>query len=216
MRGSLIARSQSRMPPGGLLPVGGEPEKMRTMDDQSTLDALTLDPAGRRRWLLTKALETASLTEALALAQAAEDFISGTASGTMDMVPEMTPVGGSHLKPEAPGGSPAQRLITAKVGNPEALEGLSSLASMDDVLRYLQRCDEGAVAETDSADELLARANRKRASQGLPSFALLPSVRAQATRPARPPRVQKIAPPRPPTARERAEWARRVAALPAA
>jgi hypothetical protein len=49
------------------------------MDDQ-----LMLDPVGRRRWLLAKALEIAPLGEALALAQAAEDFISGTAAPTGD------------------------------------------------------------------------------------------------------------------------------------
>ena len=49
------------------------------MDDQ-----LMLDPAYRRRWLLTKAMEIAPLGEALALAQAAEDFISGTAARTGD------------------------------------------------------------------------------------------------------------------------------------
>jgi hypothetical protein len=43
-----------------------------------------LDLASRRRWLLTKALEIAPFGEALALAQAAEDFISWTGARTGD------------------------------------------------------------------------------------------------------------------------------------
>jgi hypothetical protein len=180
------------------------------MDGHPMLDALMLDPADRRRWLLTKALETASLTEALALAQAAEDFISGTVQETAHRT------GVFELTPAALGRMPLQTLIAPEVGNKrsEALEGLSSLASMDDVVRYLRQCEEGAVSETDNADELLARANRKRASQGLPPFALLPAVPAPATRPDKPDQPKKV--PRPPNARERAEWARRVVALPAA
>jgi hypothetical protein len=176
------------------------------MDGHPILDALMLEPADRRRWLLTKALETASLTEALALAQAAEDFISGTAQGNAHRA------GVFELTPAALGRMP----LSPEVGNKgsEALEGLSSLASMDDVVRYLRQCEEGAVSETDNADELLARANRKRASQGLPPFALLPAVPAPATRPDKPDQPKKV--PRPPNARERAEWARRVVALPAA
>ena len=181
------------------------------MDGQSTLDLHLLEPADRRRWLLNKALETASLPEALSLAQAAEAFLSGKASGTLDPLPKVTPVVVSNLKPGAIGRTP----ITPEVRNPEALEGLSSLVSMDDVVRYLQQCGEGTVSETENANELLARANCNRASQGLPPFALLPAVSTQAS-PHKPDQPKKVAPPRLPNARERAEWARRVAALPAA
>jgi hypothetical protein len=193
-----------------------EPEKVRTMDGQSTLDLHLLEPADRRRWLLTKALEIASLAEALSLAQAAEDFLSGKASGTIDRVREITHTVVSNLKPGGPGRTPVQTPIIPEVRNPEALEGLSSLVSMDDVVRYLQQCSEGTVLETDNADALLARANRNRASQGLPPFALLPAVSTQATRPHKPDQPKKVAPPRPPISRERAEWARQLVALPAA
>jgi hypothetical protein len=189
---------------------------VRTMDGQSTLDLHLLEPADRRRWLLTKALETASLAEALSLAQSAEDFLSGRASGTMDRLPEIMPAVVSNPKIGVPAKTPVQTPITPEVRNPEALEGLSSLASIDDVVRYLQQCGEGTVLETDNAAELLARANCKRASQGLPAFALLRVDPAPATRAQKPDQPKKVAPPRPPNARERAEWARRVAALPAA
>ena len=96
----------------------------------------------------------------------------------------------------------------------EAVNGLTSLVSLDDVIRYLRQCDE-VFLETDDADELLARASHKRTSQGLPSSVLLPAAPTHAPRPAKPVRTKEVAPPRPPTARERAEWARRAVALPA-
>jgi hypothetical protein len=196
--------------PGGVPPGGLEPKKARTMDGDPTLDALMQDPADRRRWLLNKALETASLAEALALAQAAEDFISGTVQETVHHAPK-----DFEPKPGVAGRMPLQTVVTPEVvsESAEVIEGLSSLASIEDVVRYLKQCGEDA-AETDNADELLARANRKRMSQGLPSFALLPP--APAAQPAKPDREKKVAPPRPPTARERAEWARRAVTLPAA
>jgi hypothetical protein len=182
------------------------------MDGHPMLDALMLEPADRRRWLLTKALETASLTEALALAQAAEDFISGTVQETAHRAPKSF-----EPKPGAAGRMPLQTVVTPEVAScsSKALEGLSSLVSIDDVGRYLKQRGED-VSETDNADELLARANRTRTCQGLPPFALLPAVPAPATRPDKPARPKKVAAPRPATARERAEWARRVVALPAA
>jgi hypothetical protein len=186
------------------------------MEDQSMLDLSMLDLAGRRGWLLTKALEHASLGEALSLAQAAEDFLAGKAQGTADRLPKQTSTAGSEPKPGV-SEKTLQTLAIPAVWNDklaEAVEGLSSLVSMDDVVRYLRQCDEEVALETDNVDELLARANRKRRSQGLPLFELLP-VPAQATQQDKPGRAQRIAPPRPPSARERAEWARRVVALPA-
>jgi hypothetical protein len=186
------------------------------MDGQSILDLSIMDPGRRRRWLFSKALENAPLAEALSLAQAAEDFLSRKAQETADRMPDQTPATGFELKPEPLAETPLRTLVTPEVRNgklSEALEGLSSLASMDDVIRYLRQCDEDVTAETDSADELLTRANRKRTSQGLPPFALLPVSPTQATRPDKPRQEKGLAPPRPPTARERAEWARRVVAL---
>jgi hypothetical protein len=183
-----------------------EPEKARTMDGDPTLDALMQDPADRRRWLFTKALETASLAEALALAQAAEDFISGTVQETVHHAPK-----DFEPKPGVAVRMPLQTLVTPEVASEsaEVLEGLSSLVSIEDVVRYLKQCGED-VSETDNADELVARANRKRMSQRLPPFALLPL--APAAQPAKPDREKKVASPRPLTARERAEWARRTVA----
>jgi hypothetical protein len=88
--------------------------------------------------------------------------------------------------------------------------------AIDDVIRYLRQCDEDVASETDDADALLALANRKRMSQGLPPFALLPAAPTPATQPGKPVRAKEAAPPRPPTARERAEWARRAVGLAAA
>src|ERR1700743_3038769 len=66
-------------------------------------DELMLNPASRRHWLLTKALEIATLRDALALAQAVEDFISGTAARTGDRTSSevMRSVPTFGMKPEA-------------------------------------------------------------------------------------------------------------------
>jgi len=187
------------------------------MDGHPTVDALTLAPVERRRWLLAKALEHASLAEALSLVQAAEDFLSGNPQEAIDRsgpapTASFTPQSGTL---EA---TPLRTPTTFEMGNQshEALEGFTSLVSIDDVIRYLRQCDADVVSDTDHADALLARANYKRRSQGLPSFVLLPASSTQATRPATPARAKEVAPPRPPTARERAEWARRAVALAAA
>jgi len=162
------------------------------MAGQSVFDLSVMDPRSRRFLLFTKALENAPFAEALALAQAAEHFLSDKSQETADRMPEQSPTAAFELKPEA-------------------LEGHCSLVPMDDVIQYLRQCDEDGGSETDNTDELLARANRKRTSQGLLSFALLPV----SPRPDKPPHQARKAA-RPPTARERAEWARRVVALPAA
>jgi hypothetical protein len=186
-------------------------------------DEFMRDPASRRRWLLTKALETAPLGEALALAQAAEDFISGMVAQAGDRAPSgvmRAPTVGAGVEAEA-----TQRKLLSvlpvrdnrppiKNDQPavmsEALTGLTSLAAIDDVILYLQLGGE-VFAENESADELLVRANLKRTEQGLPPFALLPTPPTRAAD-----KPEKVPLPRPPSRRERAEWARSVVALPTA
>jgi hypothetical protein len=183
------------------------------MDDQ-----LMRDPAVRRRWLLTKALEIAPLGEALALAQAAEDFMSGTAAPIADRTASkvmQAPTFGSGPKhEERPHQLSADLVIDDRpMAGAEALAGLSSLVTIYDVTHYLRQSGE-VFAEHESADELLVRANLKRAEQRLPLFVLLPGV--PPTKPEirdKPDRTDKAAGPRLPTARERAEWARRIVAL---
>jgi hypothetical protein len=174
------------------------------MGGQSMLELSPLhDPTGRRRWLLVKALENTPFAEALALAQAAEDFLAGRAQRTAERAPE-----------------PARRTAaTPKLPDEKrfgVLDGLSSLVSLDEVVRYLRQCDENIDVDTGNAEELLARANLKRTDQGLPLFALLPGIPAQAKQQDKPERVKKVALPRPASARERAEWARHVISLPEA
>jgi hypothetical protein len=186
------------------------------MDAHPTLDPWMLDPANRRRWLLAKALETASLAEALPLVQAAEDFLlSGKPQEAIDGLPGLVAAEVYKPQSETLEATPSRTPITFEMGNQshEALEGLTSLASIDDIIRYLRQYDEDVTSETDNADALLARANRKRLSQGLPSFVLLPAAPTQSVQPVKPVRAKEVAPPRPPTARERAEWARRAVAL---
>jgi hypothetical protein len=183
------------------------------MDDQ-----LMRDPAIRRRWLLTKALEIAPLGEALVMAQAAEDFISGTAAYIADRTASkvmQAPTFGSGPKHE----ETRHQLSTDLVINAwpmvgaEALAGLSSFVTIVDVTHYLRQRGE-VFTEHESADELLVRANLKRAEQKLPLFVLLPGVPPTKTAIRdKPDRTDKAAGPRLPTARERAEWTRRIVAL---
>jgi hypothetical protein len=191
------------------------------MDDQ-----LMLDPASRRRWLLAQAQEIAPLGEALALAQAAEEFISGTAASIGDRTSAEAkgiPNFGTGAGPEAEA-TQLELLNTLSIGSnqrpftndqplttTETLDGLNSLVSLDDLIRYLREGGE-VFAEDESADTLLTRANLKRMEQRLPSFALLPTHSTKVTRPDR---AEKTAPPRPTLARARAEWAGSVFALPA-
>jgi hypothetical protein len=175
-----------------------------------------LDPARRRRWLLTKALEIAPLTKALALAREAEDFLSGTAGGDTNRT-FFSPARTLGAEPEAERAEleslSASTITTAPpMVTTEALVGLSSLVSIDEVIVYLRQAGDN-FAEDQSADELLALANLKRTEQRLPTFVLLPGVTKTAAVRDKPARTEKVPPPRPPSARERAEWARRVIAV---
>jgi hypothetical protein len=178
-------------------------------------DPLTLNPADRRRWLLTKALEIAPLGEALALAQAADDFLSGAAVRTGDRTSSevaQAPAFGAGPEAIVTQPKPFSALPVSSHQPPSkagGLVGLSSLASIDDVILYLRQHDE-VFAEDESAEGLLLRANLKRTEQGLPPFALLPTPPSKAIPRDEP---EKVVLPRPPSGRERAEWARRVVAL---
>ena len=185
---------------------------------------LMLDPVRRRSWLFAKALETAPLSDALAFAEAAEAFITGTMESL-----EVTSVLSFEIPPKTD--KPQQRTVptfAAQSEQPsattEALAGLTSLASIDDVVRYLRQRGDVVVDETESAEELLARANLKRREQGLPPFALLPTSPSEtvqrdkvnqakdvtAARPAAVPRPPTA--PRPLNARERNELAKQLVA----
>jgi hypothetical protein len=180
-------------------------------------DEAMLDPASRRRWLFAKALEMAPLGEALALAQAAEDFISGTATRIADRTSsEVSRAPSFGAGPAAEAIRPSSlNTLSGKNDQPliatDVLAGLSSLVSIDDVILYLGRGGEVFAAD-ESADELLVRANFRRVEQGLPSFALLPTPPTKTVRQDKP---KKLTLPRPPSARARAEWARSILALPA-
>lgn len=179
-------------------------------------DILLNDPGYRRRWLLSKALEGGvPLAKALQLAQAAEEFLMGTASRT-------TP---SDWLKQLEGVRPIEerKELTSAPGT---FDALSSVVSIDDVVRYLGESGETVVPETgdkflingsssENVDELVTRANRIRTQQGLPRFALLSRASSDKTvERDKPAPAGKAASKRPPSARERAEWARQVLAFP--
>jgi hypothetical protein len=110
---------------------------------------------------------------------------------------------------------------------PGALDGLSSVVTMDDVVRYIRNGGETVVLETggkflingcstENAEGLLARANRMRTRERLPRFELLPGPntdKAVTRHKSATPGTAAVR--RPPSARERAEWARQALVLPA-
>jgi hypothetical protein len=170
---------------------------------------LMLDPMRRRNWLFAKALETAPLNEALAFAEAAEAFITGT----MEQSLEVTSASPFEMPPKTD--KPQQKSVptfTARdnqpLGTTGVLTGLTSLVSIEDVVLYLRQGGGVAPAKTESADELLARANGNRAGQGLPPFTLFlasPSETAEQGKAVRAKNVtapRLSAAPRPPCARE--------------
>src|SRR6185312_12460303 len=109
-------------PAGMVIPEG------RRMNDTHVL---LNDPSYRRHWLLTKALEeNVPLAKALQLAQAAEEFLLGTASRTAasDWLHQSEAVP-SHENKE----------ITT---TPGAFDTLSSLVSIEDLVRYLGQSGE--------------------------------------------------------------------------
>jgi len=177
------------------------------------------DPGYRRRWLLSKALEGgAPLDKALELAQAAEEFLMGTASRTTaaDWLSQL-----AATQPSDDHSGDRKEIVPG----PGAFDGLSSIVTIDDVVRYLRDSGETVVLETgdkflingcstENVDGLLERANRKRTREKLPRFALLPRpstdktvVRQKSAS------AEKATVKRPPSARERAEWARQAVAL---
>jgi hypothetical protein len=182
----------------------------------SDTDVLLKDPIYRRRWLLMKALEeNVSLAQALQLAQAAEEFLIDTTSG-------ITSSDWIHPSDAMPAHDLSNEITSATT---DAFDAHSSVVSIDDVVRFLEQHGE-SVPDTDgkfltdgrlndAAEQLLARANRVRMQQGLPRFALLPGaeIGAVGERDKSAP-TGRVAPKRPLSARERAEWARQVIELP--
>jgi hypothetical protein len=173
------------------------------------------NPGYRRRWLLTKALEeNVPLSTALKLARAAEEFLMGAASRIT--AADLTEEGKATRTSD-------DREIAAAIG---AVDALSSVVSIDELVSYLEKGGETVAPQSggkflvdgrsnENAEGLLARANRLRAKQGLPRFALIPSNDTGPTgerEKSGPP--QKLVVKRPPSARERALWARQVVALP--
>lgn len=181
------------------------------------------DPGYRRRWLLSKALEgDIPLDKALELAQAAEEFLMGTASraSAADWLSQLAAPPPAHDPGEDRKEDPKE-IVTG----PGAFDGLSSIVTLDDVVRYLKDSGETVVPETgdkflvngcstENVDGLLERANRKRTRERLPRFALLPRPSTdKAVVREKPAMTEKVTVKRPPSARERAEWARQALAL---
>jgi hypothetical protein len=143
------------------------------MSDGNVLnDDLLNDPARRRLWLIHKGLEHGPLTEALVLARAAEEFLTG---GPGEFTPAMTrpelplvSVDHRDISPAAPSlseveqtqkSAPVDRIAGAspdaddlQVGDgvpSAAFDALVSVAGVDDVVRYLRQRDDVVVRTGD-------------------------------------------------------------------
>jgi len=158
----------------------------------ATLDVecLLKNPESRRAWLLSKALENLPFLKALELAQAAERFVSGDTSESRDT----TEIFSCPDAAKAAGLSATGKTLVA-VSNGSGIEDrgrsadtmkLIVLASIDDIAGYLRQQGDVIASKNNSfmvngqnaltLDELLARANRMRVQQGLPTYALLPAA----------------------------------------
>jgi hypothetical protein len=211
------------------------------------IESLFEQPALRRYWLFSKALESVPFAQALEVARAADEFLTGAApsfslpnlqgavrpspaaenlASQVDVtIPETrrgwedslsAPAGptivsddGGHVLDSAAGKTtrPTTALETAPAGLADppadgapadaddpphgevllalAEAGLTTLASTDDVVRYLRQRDDVVVRAEDGiflvnarlrmkAGELVARANRMRARDRKPAFQLTP------------------------------------------
>jgi hypothetical protein len=192
------------------------------------------EPEARRAWLLLKALEHLPLPEALKLAEAADSFVSGDASERSGAAGMSSRLDGAKVFAQA---LPATTAAAASDGGGSAAGNfgikdhgwrsadtmnLTVLASTDDITRYLGQHGDLITSNGNSfvvngqsevtLDELLARADRLRVQQGLPTYALLPaaSVVAAAKKKAEPRPPKSL---QPPSRKEREHWAQQVTAL---
>jgi hypothetical protein len=183
------------------------------------VDRLLDNPEIRRARLLSKALEDLPLSKALELARVAERFLCRGPSesrGTTEV----------FSRPDAakPVALPATTPVAISNGTGIEDHGRRSadildfvvLAPIDDITRYLGQHGDLIASKGDlfvvdgqsevTLDELLARANRLRVRQGLPTYAPLPAAFVVAAKAEpRPPK-----PPQPPCRKEREHWARQV------
>jgi hypothetical protein len=158
----------------------------------ATLDVerLLRDPESRRAWLLLKALENLRLPEALELAVAADCFVSGDISKSRGTGTFSRLDAAKAVRLSATGGT-----SSVAVSNGSGIEDhgwlaadtmkLTVLASIDDITRYLGQHGDLITSKGNlfvvngqsdvTFDELLARANRTRVRQGLPTYAFLPA-----------------------------------------
>jgi len=145
----------------------------------------------RRAWLLSRALEDYPLLEALEIAEAADCFLSGDPPGSSGTT-------GIFSCPDAPKavGLPATGETPVAVSNCIGIEDhgwrsantmdLIVLASIDDITRYLGQHGDLITSKGNmfvvngqsevTRNKLLARANRMRLQEGLPTYALLPTA----------------------------------------
>jgi hypothetical protein len=192
-----------------------------TLQAIADTERLYENPESRRAWLLSKALKNLPLLKALEIAQLAERFLSGDPS-------ESKGVTGIFSRLDAPKavGLPAtgETPVAISIGiedhgrrSADRMD-LIVLASTDDIARYLGQHGDLVTSKGNlfvvngqsevTLDELLARANRMRVQQDMPTYELLPATLVAAAKKKAEPRPSK--PHQPPCRKEREQWARHV------
>jgi hypothetical protein len=194
-----------------------------TLQAIADTERLYENPEGRRAWLLSKALENLPLLKALKIAQLAERFLSGGASessSTTGIFPRLDAAKAVELP--AIGETPVAvsndiGIEDARRRSADRMDLFIVLTSTDDIARYLGQHGDLVTSKGNlfvvngqsevTLDELLARANRMRVQQDMPTYELLPAALVAAKKKAEP-RPPK--PPQPPCRKEREQWARQV------
>jgi hypothetical protein len=180
------------------------------------------NPDSRRAWLLSKALDDYPLLKALEIAQLAERFLSGDPSESRGVTEIFSRLDAARAV-ELPAIGETPVAVSNGIGIEDARRrsadrmDLIVMASIDDITRYLGQHGDLITSTGNlfvvngqsevTLDELLARANRMRVQQDMPTYELLPAALIAAAKKAEP-RPPK--PPQPPCRKEREQWARRV------
>ncbi|HYM71836.1 MAG TPA: hypothetical protein VET89_02570 [Stellaceae bacterium] len=153
-----------------------------------------------RRWLLSKALGSRPLQEALDWARRAEAFINprpveGAGDASTEPQNSQSPapveIGDKQDKKVAAAPEQAHRAATdenpPKSSSAESPDNLTVLATIHDVVRYLERNETVVTWEgennflvnglyRETFDQVIERANRMRRAQELPCFVVLPTT----------------------------------------
>jgi hypothetical protein len=115
------------------------------------LATVVSEPVLRRCWLLNKALESASLDEALKLARAADEFLGGDQAKAQALLDEMAVSGSSSTRPSQ-GAEAASALINAASSAGEAKQDAEPVSTTDQVAYAADIVESASATENHGRD----------------------------------------------------------------